>query len=97
MDPSAPRALDQDEALSFDTAHLGLETRDDVDLGFMRWLTIGVPGQDSSLQLELVGGRQHDPATAAQVRGLVTKGALGGRREHPGAGPAALRHRRRDP
>jgi hypothetical protein len=96
MDPPAPRAPDQDEAPSFDTAHLGLEARDDIDLGFMRWLTIGVPGQDSSLLLELVGGPQHDPATA-QVRDLVTKGALGRRRDHPGAGPAALRHRLRDP
>lgn len=70
--------LDQDEALDFYTTHLGFEVRDDIDLGFMRWLTIGVPGQDSTLLLELVGGPQHDEATAAQVRELVTKGALGG-------------------
>lgn len=70
--------LDQDEALDFYTSHLGFEKRDDIDLDFMRWLTIGVPGQDSSLLLELVGGPQHDEATAAQVRELVTKGALGG-------------------
>lgn len=70
--------LDQDEALDFYTSNLGFEVRDDIDLGFMRWLTIGVPGQDSSLLLELVGGPQHDEATAAQVRELVTKGALGG-------------------
>ncbi|CAI9413868.1 VOC family protein [Nocardioides sp. T2.26MG-1] len=70
--------LDQDEALDFYTTHLGFEVRDDIDLGFMRWLTIGVPGQDSSLLLELVGGPQHDESTAAQVRELVTKGALGG-------------------
>ena len=70
--------LDQDEALDFYTSHLGFEVRDDLDLGFMRWLTIGVPGQDTSLLLELVGGPQHDEATAAQVRELVTKGALGG-------------------
>ena len=70
--------LDQDEALDFYTTHLGFEVRDDIDLGFMRWLTIGVPGQDTSLLLELVGGPQHDEATAAQVRELVTKGALGG-------------------
>jgi predicted enzyme related to lactoylglutathione lyase len=70
--------LDQDEALAFYTSHLGFEKRDDIDLGFMRWLTIGVPRQDSSLLLELVGGPQHDEATAAQVRELVTKGALGG-------------------
>jgi hypothetical protein len=47
-------------------------------MGFMRWLTIGVPGQNTSLLLELVGGPQHDEATASQVRELVTKGALGG-------------------
>jgi catechol 2,3-dioxygenase-like lactoylglutathione lyase family enzyme len=70
--------LDQDEALDFYTRHLGFEVRDDLDLGFMRWLTVGVPGQDTSLLLELVGGPQHDDATAAQVRDLVTKGALGG-------------------
>ena len=70
--------LDQDEALDFYTGHLGFEARDDIDLGFMRWLTIGVPGQDTSLLLELVGGPQHDESTASQVRELVTKGALGG-------------------
>ena len=70
--------LDQDEALDFYTTHLGFEVRDDIDLGFMRWLTVGVPGQDTSLLLELVGGPQHDDATATQVRELVTKGALGG-------------------
>jgi catechol 2,3-dioxygenase-like lactoylglutathione lyase family enzyme len=70
--------LDQDEALDFYTTHLGFEVRDDVDLGFMRWLTVGVPGQNTSLLLELIGGPQHDDATAAQVRELVTKGALGG-------------------
>ena len=108
--------LDQDEALDFYTTHLGFEVRDDIDLGFMRWLTVGVPGQDTSLLLELVGGPQHDESTAAQVRELVTKGALGGRlpasarrprdvrraprrrrRDHPGAGRAALRHRLRHP
>ena len=63
--------LDQDEALDFYTTHLGFEVRDDIDLGFMRWLTVGVPGQDTSLLLELVGGPQHDEATAAQVRELL--------------------------
>jgi catechol 2,3-dioxygenase-like lactoylglutathione lyase family enzyme len=70
--------LDQDEALDFYTTHLGFEVRDDIDLGFMRWLTVGVPGQDTALLLELVGGPQHDESTAVQVRELVTKGALGG-------------------
>ena len=70
--------LDQDEALAFYTEHLGFEVRDDIDLGFMRWLTVGVPGAEIKLLLELVGGPQHDADTAAQVRELVTKGALGG-------------------
>lgn len=46
--------LDQDEALDFYTTHLGFAVRDDVDLGFMRWLTVGVPGQDTSLLQEPV-------------------------------------------
>ena len=70
--------LDQDEALDFYTTHLGFEVRDDIDLGFMRWLTVVLPGGGVQLLLELVGGPQHDEATAAQVRELVTKGALGG-------------------
>lgn len=70
--------LDQEEALDFYTRHLGFEVRDDVDLGFMRWLTVALPGDEHQLLLELVGGPQHDADTAAQVRQLVTKGALGG-------------------
>ncbi|WP_107765958.1 VOC family protein [Nocardioides terrigena] len=69
--------LDQDEALDFYSTHLGFEVRDDIDLGFMRWLTVALPGGEQLL-LELVGGPQHDESTAAQVRELVTKGALGG-------------------
>ena len=70
--------LDQDEALDFYVGKLGLEVNTDQDLGFMRWLTVGVPGQDTSILLELVGAPMHDEATAAQVRELVAKGALGG-------------------
>jgi len=73
------RVLDQDEALDFYCGRLGFEVRDDVDLGFMRWLTIALPGQVSpQLLLELPGGPHQDPETAAQVRDLLTKGALGG-------------------
>lgn len=70
--------LDQDEALDFYSTHLGFEVKDDIDLGFMRWLTVALPGGGVQLLLELVGGPQHDEATAAQVRELVTKGAIGG-------------------
>jgi len=73
------RVLDQDEALDFYCGRLGFEVRDDVDLGFMRWLTIALPGQVApQLLLELPGGPHQDPETAAQVRDLMTKGALGG-------------------
>ncbi len=36
--------LDQDEALDFYVGKLGLEVNADVDMGFMRWLTVSVPG-----------------------------------------------------
>jgi len=72
------RVLDQDEAHDFYCGRLGFEVRDDVDLGFMRWLTIALPGQVApQLLLELPGGPHQDPETAAQVRDLLTKGALG--------------------
>ena len=37
--------LDQDEAIDFYVGKLGLEVSSDVDLGYMRWLTVRVPGQ----------------------------------------------------
>src|SRR3954465_15811712 len=36
--------LDQDQALEFYVGKLGLEVHTDQDLGFMRWLTLNVPG-----------------------------------------------------
>ena len=69
--------LDQDEALGFYVGKLGMEVRTDADLGFMRWLTVGFPGQDLELLLERPGPPAHDDATAEQIRELVTKGALG--------------------
>ena len=71
--------LDQDEALDFYVGKLGLEVNRDVDLGFMRWLTVSVPGHpDREILLERPGPPSLDEATAAQVRELVTKGAMGG-------------------
>lgn len=71
--------LDQDEALDFYVGKLGLEVHTDVDLGFMRWLTVNVPGQpDREILLEKPGPPAMDPATAEQVRELVSKGAMGG-------------------
>jgi catechol 2,3-dioxygenase-like lactoylglutathione lyase family enzyme len=75
---SAVYVLDQDEALDFYVGKLGLEVTADVDLGVMRWLTVGVPGQPGrEILLERPGPPAHDDATADQVRELVTKGAMG--------------------
>jgi catechol 2,3-dioxygenase-like lactoylglutathione lyase family enzyme len=71
--------LDQDEALDFYVGKLGLEINTDVDLGFMRWLTVNVPGHpEHQILLEVPGPPALDPATAEQVRELVAKGAMGG-------------------
>jgi predicted enzyme related to lactoylglutathione lyase len=71
--------LDQDEALDFYVGKLGLEVNTDADLGFMRWLTVSVPGQpEREVVLEKPGPPALDEATAGQVRELITKGAMGG-------------------
>lgn len=75
---SSVYVLDQDEAVDFYVDKLGLEISQDVDMGFMRWLTVNVPGEtDREILLEKPGAPAHDDATAAQVRELVTKGAMG--------------------
>ena len=70
--------FDQDEALDFYVGKLGLEVATDADLGFMRWLTVRVPGDSREILLERPGPPAHDPATADEVRALVSKGAGGG-------------------
>lgn len=40
--------LDQDAALDFYVGKLGLEVGADIDMGFMRWLTVHVPGHRSA-------------------------------------------------
>jgi catechol 2,3-dioxygenase-like lactoylglutathione lyase family enzyme len=75
---SAIFVLDQDEALDFYVGKLGLEVAADVDMGFMRWLTLSVPGQpERQILLEVPGPPIHDDATAGQLRELVSKGATG--------------------
>lgn len=71
--------FDQDEALDFYVGKLGLEVADDVDLGFMRWLTVRVPGDDPDriILLEKPGPPAMDAATAEQLRELIAKGASG--------------------
>jgi predicted enzyme related to lactoylglutathione lyase len=71
--------LDQDEALTFYVDVLGLEVADDQDLGFMRWLTVRVPGDPArEILLERPGPPSMDEATATEARQLLTKGAVGG-------------------
>jgi len=71
--------LDQDQALDFYVGKLGLKVAEDVDMGFMRWLTVSVPGDDGrEILLERPGAPSHDDATAAAIRELVAKGAGGG-------------------
>ncbi|MDG4784186.1 VOC family protein [Micromonospora sp. WMMD961] len=71
--------LDQDEALDFYVNKLGMEVNTDQDLGFMRWLTVNLPGDpEREILLEKPGPPALDPATAEQVRELLSKGALGG-------------------
>ena len=71
--------LDQDQALDFYVGKLGMEVREDVDLGFMRWLTVSVPGDSSrAILLEKPGGPYMSEETVSQVRELLSKGATGG-------------------
>jgi catechol 2,3-dioxygenase-like lactoylglutathione lyase family enzyme len=71
--------LDQDQALDFYVGKLGLEVNTDADLGFMRWLTVSVPGDSGrEILLERPGPPSMNEETAAQVRDLLTKGAAGG-------------------
>ncbi|MEU4160587.1 VOC family protein [Actinoplanes sp. NPDC026670] len=72
------RVLDQDEALDFYVGKLGFKIDDDVDMGFMRWLTISLPSDPGrQLLLEVPGPPAMSEQAAAQVRDLLTKGALG--------------------
>jgi catechol 2,3-dioxygenase-like lactoylglutathione lyase family enzyme len=71
--------LDKDEALDFYVNKLGLEVGDDFTQGSYRWLTVRVPGDSGvAVSLEEPGPPLHDDATGAQLRELVTKGALNG-------------------
>ena len=71
--------LAQDEALDFYVGKLGLEVSADVPLGFMRWLTVSVPGHpERQILLEKPGAPAMSEQTAEQVRELITKGVMGG-------------------
>src|SRR3989442_6250878 len=70
--------LNKDEALDFYVNKLGLEKGQDVKQGSYRWLTVRVPGDVTEISIEEPGPPLHDEVTAAQLRELITKGALGG-------------------
>ena len=70
--------LDQDEALDFYVGKLGLEVHTDADLGFMRWLTVNVPGKPESELVLATPEMGNDEATAAEIRALVAKGGGSG-------------------
>jgi len=70
--------LDQDEALDFYVNKLGLEKGQDIKQGSFRWLTVRVPGDSGTeIFLEEPGPPVQDEATAAQLRELINKGAMG--------------------
>ena len=71
--------LDQEQALDFYVGKLGLEVNTDIDLGFMRFLTVNLPGEpERQILLEKPGPPMIDPETAEHVRDLLTKGRTGG-------------------
>ncbi|MGB3733789.1 MAG: VOC family protein [Ilumatobacter sp.] len=71
--------LDQDKALDFYTNTLGFDVVADVDLGFMRWLTVCVPNDPTrEVLLEKPGPPAMNDSTAAQAADLVSKGAAAG-------------------
>ncbi len=71
--------LDKDDALDFYVNKLGLEKASDIRQGDYRWLTVRAPGEPGiEISLEQPGPPLHDEATAAQLRDLITKGAMSG-------------------
>jgi catechol 2,3-dioxygenase-like lactoylglutathione lyase family enzyme len=71
--------LDKEEALEFYVDKLGLEKGSDVRQGDYRWLTVRVPGDEpTEISLEQPGPPLHDERTAELLRGLISKGVLGG-------------------
>lgn len=70
--------LDQDEALDFYCGKLGFEVETDADLGFMRWLTVSLPGKPGRrVLLQKPGPPAVSEEIGVQLRDLVTKGAMG--------------------
>src|SRR5689334_25410537 len=67
---------DQDAALDFYTNTLGLQLRADVDLGEMRWLTVGSPEQPD-VELVLIDADVR-PDIAEDIKDLLARGGMNG-------------------
>ena len=61
---------DPDAALAFYRDLLGFEVRNDVGYGGMRWITVGPPGQTTSIVLYPPGA---DPAVTDDERRTITE------------------------
>lgn len=71
-------STDQERTLAFLTEKVGMEVRNDVPMGDMRWITVGVPGQDDlEMAIMRTDGPGLDPESAEALTTLVTKGNLG--------------------
>ena len=69
---------DQDEALDFYVGTLGMEVTADIDLGFMRWLTVALPGQPTpNLVLCPITVSPLSEAERELALALLAKGVLG--------------------
>src|SRR5687768_3488355 len=69
---------DQDEALEFYVGKLGLDVHTDVQLDFMRWLTVSVPGESQQqIVLAPLAAPVIDPENADRARDLLSKGYMG--------------------
>lgn len=68
---------DQDEALAFYRDKLGFEVRSDVtveEFGNMRWLAVGLPGQDVNLVLHAFDMPMMDEATREKISQVLATG-----------------------
>ena len=70
---------DQNAALAFYRDTLGLEVRNDIDLGPMRWLTVGPASQpDLEIGLLVPGGPGSTPADIEAAIEVTRKGIMPG-------------------
>lgn len=70
--------FDQDQALDFYVGTLGFEGGDDVDLGFMRWLTVHPAGQPEVRLILCDPGAFASPDQADTLKALLADGLGGG-------------------